>query len=222
MNKFFYKEWIKTRWYLLLMFLVTLGFAGYAMLRVRRVAELNGIAHVWEVMIAKDVVFVDTLQYVPVLAGLLLALVQFMPEMYHKCLKLTLHLPCSQERVLCSMLCFGGLALAVCFAASYLLMFACLQEMLAPELYRRIGLSALPWYEAGLASYLLGAWICLEPAWKRRVPYMVVALLVLRIYFMAPAPEAYNGFMPCLTVGTLLLASLPWLSVVRFKAGEQD
>ena len=29
MNIIFYKEWIKTRWYLLLMFVVTLGFAGY-------------------------------------------------------------------------------------------------------------------------------------------------------------------------------------------------
>lgn len=222
MNIIFYKEWIKTRWYLLLVFVVTLGFAGYSMLRINRVAELKGVEHVWEVMILKDVVFVDLLQYVPLLAGLLLALVQFMPEMYHKCLKLTLHLPYSQWRMINSMLLFGLLALAVCFMANYVLMFAYLRSVLAPELYGRILLSALPWYLSGFASYLLFSWICLEPTWRRRIFNLLIALLVLRIFFLAPSAEAYNGFLPWLAGYTLLLGSLSWLSIARFKAGEQD
>lgn len=52
MNAIFYKEWIKTRWYLLLALLVTLGFAGYSMLRINRVASMKGVEHVWEVMLA--------------------------------------------------------------------------------------------------------------------------------------------------------------------------
>lgn len=96
MNAIFFKEWIKTRWYLLLACIVTLGFAGYSMLRINRVVELKGAAHVWEVMLSRDAVFVNLLEYVPLLVGILLALVQFIPEMYHKCLKLTLHLPYPQ------------------------------------------------------------------------------------------------------------------------------
>ena len=46
----------------------------------------------------KDAVFIDYMQFVPLLAGILAALVQFMPEMQRKCLKLTLHLPCPQQR----------------------------------------------------------------------------------------------------------------------------
>lgn len=222
MNIIFYKEWIKTRWYLLLMFIATLGFAGYSMLRISRVAELKGVAHVWEVMILKDVVFVDLLQYIPLLAGLLLALVQYMPEMYHKCLKLTLHLPYSSWRMVNSMLLFGLSALAVCFIVNYALMFVYLQRILAPELYLRILLSALPWYLAGFASYLLLSWICLEPTWKRRIFNIAVSLLVLRVFFLAPSAESYNGFIPWLAFYTLLLGSLSWLSIVRFKAGEQD
>jgi len=222
MNIIFYKEWIKTRWYLLLMFVATLGFAGYSMLRINRVVELKGMAHVWEVIILKEVVFVDLLQYIPLLAGLLLALVQFMPEMYHKCLKLTLHLPYSQWRMVNSMLLFGLLTLAVCFIADYTLMFVYLQGVLASELYRRILLSALPWYLAGFASYLLLSWICMEPTWKRRIFNIVVALLVLRVFFLDPSAESYNEFMPWLALYTLLLGSLSWLSVARFKAGEQD
>ena len=48
MNAIFFKEWIKTRWYLLLACIVTLGFAGYSMLRINRVVELNGGIVVWD------------------------------------------------------------------------------------------------------------------------------------------------------------------------------
>ena len=92
MYAIFYKEWIKTRWYFLLAVLATLGFTGYCMLRINRVVEMKGAAHVWEVMLQRDVIFIDMLQYIPLIAGILMAIVQFVPEMQRKCLKLTLHL----------------------------------------------------------------------------------------------------------------------------------
>lgn len=222
MNAIFYKEWIKTRWYLLLALLVTLGFAGYSMLRINRVASMKGVEHVWEVMLARDTVFVDLLEFIPLLVGILLALVQFVPEMHHKCLKLTLHLPYPQLRMINLMLLYGLVVLLICFAANYLLMTVYMQGVLAPELYSRILLTVLPWYLAGIAAYLLISWIYLEPTWKRRVLNLVISVLLLRIFFLAPAPEAYNAFLPWLAIYTLLTASLSWLSIARFKAGEQD
>ena len=144
MNAIFYKEWIKTRWYLLLALLVTLGFAGYSMLRINRVASMKGVEHVWEVMLSRDTVFVDLLEFIPLLVGILLALVQFVPEMHHKCLKLTLHLPYPQLRMINLMLLYGLIVLLACFAANYLLMTVYMQGVLAPELYSRILLTALP------------------------------------------------------------------------------
>ena len=208
MNAIFYKEWIKTRWYLLLALLVTLGFAGYSMLRINRVASMKGVEHVWEVMLARDTVFVDLLEFIPLLV--------------HKCLKLTLHLPYPQLRMINLMLLYGLVVLLICFAANYLLMTVYMQGVLAPELYSRILLTVLPWYLAGIAAYLLISWICLEPTWKRRVLNLVISVLLLRIFFLAPAPEAYNAFLPWLAIYTLLTASLSWLSIARFKAGEQD
>ena len=206
MNAIFYKEWIKTRWYLLLALLVTLGFAGYSMLRINRVASMKGVEHVWEVMLSRDTVFVDLLEFIPLLVGILLALVQFVPEM----------------RMINLMLLYGLVVLLICFAANYVLMTVYMQGVLAPELYSRILLTALPWYLAGIAAYLLVSWICLEPTWKRRVLNLVISALLLRIFFLAPAPEAYNAFLPWLAIYTLLTASLSWLSIARFKAGEQD
>ena len=89
----FYKEWLKTRWYYLVAVLLSLSFVGYVLLNFFRAAGLKGIAHLWEVMLLRDAVFVDLLQFVPLVVGLLFAVVQFVPEMQRKCLKLTLHLP---------------------------------------------------------------------------------------------------------------------------------
>ena len=49
-----------------------------------------------------------------------------------------------------------------------------------------------------------------------------MSVLLLRIYFLAPGPRAYGGFLPVLALLTLASAALSWLSVVRFMAGRQD
>ena len=79
---------------------------------------VKGIDHLWVVMVQKDAIFIDLLQFVPLLTGILLAAVQFFPEMQRKCLKLTLHLPYSQKKMVLAMLAFGVLALFTCFAES--------------------------------------------------------------------------------------------------------
>ena len=201
MYAIFYKEWIKTRWYFLLAVVTTLGFTGYCMLRINRVIEMKGAAHVWEV---------------------LMAIVQFVPEMQRKCLKLTLHLPYPELKMTGNMLFSGLVLLLVCFASNFLLMEVYLSGVLAHELKNHILLTALTWYLAGISGYLLIAWICLEPAWKRRIINLIIAVLLLRIFFLSPTPEAYNKFLPYLLVYTLLTASFSWLSIVRFKAGKQD
>ena len=207
MYAIFYKEWIKTRWYFLLAVVTTLGFTGYCMLRINRVIEMKGAAHVWEVMMQRDAIFIDMLQYIPLIAGVLMAIVQFVPEMQRKCLKLTLHLPYPELKMTGNMLFSGLVLLLVCFASNFLLMEVYLSGVLAHELKNHI---------------LLTAWICLEPALKRRIINLIIAVLLLRIFFLSPTPEAYNKFLPYLLVYTLLTASFSWLSIVRFKAGKQD
>lgn len=218
----FYKEWLKTRWYYLVAVLLSLGFVGYVLLNFFRAAGLKGIALLWEVMLLRDAVFVDLLQFVPLVVGLLFAVVQFVPEMQRKCLKLTLHLPCPELRMIGAMLLYGVLLLGALFAVSLGVLFVAFRAVLAPELVRHILLTAAPWYAAGIAAYLLAAWICLEPTWRRRLLYGAVAACVLRLFFLAPAPEAYDGFLPWLTLCTLCTASWSWWSVVRFKEGRQD
>ena len=61
----FYKEWIKMRCFYPLSALFLFGATAYALLRVQRVITFKGAAHVWEVMLEKEVVFIDIFQYLP-------------------------------------------------------------------------------------------------------------------------------------------------------------
>ena len=218
----FYKEWIKMRWFCLVAALFLAGFTAYALLRVQRVITFKGAAHIWEVMLEKEVVFIDILQYLPVLLGVLLALVQFIPEMTHKRLKLTLHLPFPQRKMILLMMGVGLAALAVLSAVQAFVLWCYFHTLLAPELVSRILLTSLPLYLAGLALYPLAAWVCLEPTWRRRVADILVAVGVCRLFFLSETPQAYDGMLPWLLALLLCVLFFPLLSVYRFKQGCQD
>lgn len=219
----FFKEWIKTRWYFLISMLFTLGFTSFLLLRISRAISLHdGPSYFWEVMIMKNNILVDSLQFIPIGIGIILALVQFVPEMHNKCLKLSLHLPYSQLKTTFSMLISGLILLLVCFAINYLACYLFFYNYFAIELVEYAMSTTLPWFLAGIAGYLLFAWIVLEPTWKMRIINLVIAALWLKIYFISTLPGSYSYFLGTLLIGTLSLFVLPWLSIIRFKEGKQD
>ena len=218
----FYKEWIKMRYFYPLSALLLTGFTLYALLRIQRVITFRGVAHLWEVLLEKEVVLIDTLQYLPMLLGILLALTQFVPEMSQKRLKLTLHLPFPERRMILLMEGIGAGALTLLLLLQGAILCGYLATVLPPELTARILLTSLPWALAGLTLYLLTAWICLEPTWRRRIVNILIAAAIGRLFFLSDLPEAYNGMIPWLVL--LLAGSLffPLLSTWRFKQGCQD
>lgn len=218
----FYKEWIKTRRYFPAALIVSLAFILYALLRLQRVINFKGVAHLWEILLSRDVVFIEILTYLPMITGLLLAIVQFVPEMQQKRLKLTLHLPYSQTRMLLWMLCAGLSGLFLMDLLNYAVLYAYLQSILAPELIQRILLTTLPWYICGITTYLLTAWICLEPTWKRRIINAFISCGIIRIFYLSDVPQAYDRFIWILLLFTAATLLLSQLSVTRFKAGKQD
>ena len=183
-----YKEWIKTRYYYFLAILVSWGMTGYCILKINRAITMKGAPHLWEVMLGKDVVFIDLLTYLPLLI----------------------------------MLSFGIILLLIGFASDFLLLWLYLQKFFATELTSRILLTAIPWFTAGITGYLLTAWICLEPTWKRRILNILISTAILRIFFLSSVPESYNCFLPILILFTILTLFFSLLSVSRFRAGKQD
>lgn len=84
-------------------------------------SETWELAHLWEVFIVKNVVLLNQLRYFPLLAGITVGLAQYIPEMVKKRLKLTLHLPLSENRILFVMLGYGLSTLFILFLIPYFL-----------------------------------------------------------------------------------------------------
>lgn len=218
----FYKEWIKARGCFFLSLAVSLAFTLYGLLQLQRVIGFKGVSHLWEILLSRDTVFIEWLSYLPAAVGLLMALAQFVPEMQHKRLKLTLHLPYPRERMVLLMLCSGLTLLGIVFAADYLALYLYLQSILPAELVGRILMTSLPWYLCGVVTYLLTAWVCLEPTWRRRIVNVLISAGAIRLFFLSSVPQAYDRFLPWLLLLALGSLLLPQLSVSRFKQGRQD
>lgn len=217
-----FKEWIKTRLVFFISLALALATAGYAMLMVKRLIELKGVEHLWLIMLLKDNTFIDIIKYVPATIGLAIGIAQMAPEMSQKRLKLTLHLPCPQGRLLGLMLGTGISELLVIFILQVLLISVCYAVLMPSEMVWRVMLTALPWYLAGFAAYLFATAVCLEGTRRRRIVIGLLGIAMLMICFLQPTPEAYNGMIPLMIVTVLLLSLLSFGSVIRFKEGRQD
>lgn len=218
----FYKEWIKLHRAGGLLMMMCICFTGYSLLRIQRVIEFKGIAHLWEILLQKEVVFIELLKYIPLVTGIVIGIVQFIPEMQQKRLKLTLHLPFSHQRMILLMLSFGLLMICTIFAVQSAILSGYLYHILAPELAGRIILTALPWFFGGIGAYIFTAWICLEPTRGMRIINLLIAAATLRIFFLTDTPQAYDSMLLPLILLMVCTIGFPWLSVKRFTAGKQD
>ena len=216
-----YKEWVKTRWAVLLLSLLGLGVVGYALLSLERIVSVRGVSHLWEVLLSKDVLLLDALKYQPILCGLVLAVVQWAPEMVQKRLKLTLHLPLPLERIAFVMLTYGVLMLGLFFLVEMLILWGYLSSILAPELVTHLLVSVGPWFLAGWGMYGVTTWVVVEPTWWGRLLCMLVSYGVCCLYFVTTTPRAYQDLLCEMGLWSVLLCYVAILSIYRFKEGVQ-
>ena len=217
-----YKEWLKTRWVLLAIFAVFAGALFYSLLNLAKVVEFRGAAVLWSTLVAKDTVLLEILRYLPAVAGGVLAAAQFLPETGRKRLKLTLHLPYPEWKMILMLVCYGIVGLTVVFALSAAICTLVMGQWIAAELTARIIRTMLVWFLAGYAVYIWTAAAILEPTWKVRALLLVILGALLWLLFLSQVPEAYNGFLPWLCLYVAASYVLVRGSVVRFKEGCQD
>lgn len=223
MNKMIlYKEWLKTRWLLLGIAVSMAALTFYCFLNLSKVVQIRGAELLWEALVTKDTVLTEILRLVPAICGAVLALSQWIPEIVHKRLKLTLHLPYPQSGMLLWMAGYGLVALTLLFALQGAVSAWALSAWVPAELVVRVLRTMAVWYLAGWAAYLFTGALCLEPTWRYRIVVFVVAAGLLRLLFLSAVPEAYNGFFPWLLLYVLAAGGLLFAGVARFKEGLQD
>lgn len=214
-----FKEWIKLRLYWGLMLLGSAGFAAYLCLRLRHVHQFNDAVSVWSAWMFKGYLFFAPFRYVPLGIGVVLGSLQFLPETLNKRVRLVLHLPLGEERVISYHLLAGllGLSLVLLPAAAFFALTAWLYFPV--EFQRNLLLTLAPWILAGVAGYLLTAALLLENAWRHRVFYLLLGGAALRLFFLGDFYDVYQRVLSGFALWTCALFLLPLLSSHRFRKG---
>lgn len=217
-----FKEFIKTRrvFFVALIFALALGL--YSILMMSRLIELKGADHLMIIMILKDNSFVGACRFVPLAIGIAVAIAQMAPEMSQKRLKLTLHLPYPQKRLIGLMLLAGAGQLLFIFGAQLAMIAIYDSTILPPQLVNSVVATMMPWYFAGFAAYLFVSAICLEGSWRERIVIGLTAVGSLFFFFLQPAMSAYTGAILVIIIFLALLPMLSFRSIIRFKEGVQD
>lgn len=218
-----FKEWLKTRRVFFIALAVALLVAVYVILRTNSLINEHGIVSLWLSMLLKDVSYVDTLTYIPLAVGLALGIAQMVPEVAQKRLKLTLHLPFPQLRLVAMMLATGLLELLVIYLLQAGVILIYDATIFHSELVGRVFLTMLPWYLAGFIGYLFVTSVCLEGTWYMRILLGLVGVAVLLVMFLQPATmAAYNYMIVTIVVFIALITIFSFGSIARFKEGHQD
>jgi len=168
-----FKEWLKTKWTFISLSGISILAILYIFLDISHGFELSGASAFWEYAIYKKYPLGYDLLYLPLIIGIVMAIVQFYPEINNGRLKLTLHLPVKENKILLSMVILIAFMLAALFIFN-LLLFAFLSNIYFPvEVTITNIILLIPCYIAGLLGYFATATVMVEPVWNRRIPQII-------------------------------------------------
>lgn len=215
-----FKEWIKTRWFLLILTLLGLVAVGNIFLKVQHNITFNEAHKYWYLILFQNQLYYKSLKFVPLAIGLLIAAAQYIPEITDKRIKLTFHLPVEENKVLLMMLAYGLAALLISYALIFVLFTALSHNFLPVEIVNPALSSIFPWFLAGLAAYFLGALVILEAIWKYRIAYVLASAACLMFFFESSIAGGYAMINGKLLVLSLAISLSLTFSAYRFRKGE--
>jgi len=171
-----FKEWLKIKsafWGLLGLWFIIVVYIYFDIAYQLKFFEASII---WYNITVLGMQFYHVVYYIPLLTGLVLGITQYVPEITDKRLKLTLHLPVNESKMLLTMSGIGSIMLLIIYAFSLILLISVSSHYFAKEITYSMLSTILPWYLAGLILYFSTSMIILEPIWKRRILYTPIIL----------------------------------------------
>lgn len=214
-----YKEWLKIRWTFLAMILVCAGFTVNIVLDLSHMMKMERPMNVWAYVILMQYPFYSSLRYIPLLVGCAVAVAQFVPEVMQSRLKLSLHLPLRENRVLIWMVAYGGGIVGLLFLVEIAVLVGIALAYFPFEVMRSMVLTILPWFFAGIGGYLIAATVVVEPRWLRRVMIILLGYGFLEALVMLAAIEAYRPSLLLFAIAASCTIPGITLSGHRFRKG---
>lgn len=215
-----YKEWIKTRWFILLLTLIALLAVGNIFLTVQHNIAFKEASPYWYQILFQNHHYFTYLKFVPLIIGLALAVSQYVPEIIDKRIKLTFHLPLKENWVMVMMLGYGTIVLLLSYSLVFFVFLGLSNQFFASEIVTAAIISVTPWFLAGFAAYFLSALIILEAIWKYRIAYLVIAVAFLMLFYENGLAGGYKPINGKLAVITFLSSISLLFSAYRFRKGE--
>lgn len=216
----YYKEWYKTRRMVILGIILMLATLAYSFINLEQMFRLGGATGTWSNIMLKDMPILPSIvQWMPLAIGVLLALAQFIPEMTDKRLKLTLHLPLGENKIMSALLGYGVITLLALFVASYIILLLICSCYFPSEIMGAMIYKSIPWFGAGIVGYLLVSWVCLEPTWSQRIRSALISLAIISVFFIGAKSGAYIGLNIYLLIVMVAAFLFPFYSISRFKEG---
>ncbi len=186
-----YKEWIKIRLFLIIVVSVSISSLLYIGFDVRHAIEMSGPTKNLLSLITYHTRYFSMIKYIPLVSGIALAIIQFVPEMTKNRFRLSFHLPIDERKLLMSMVTIGIINILL---VSIILIVGLLiigTTFYPVEITQASLMTSLPWLLAGFLSYFAASMIIVEPIWKFRVIYMVITYASWELFFQEYAFNQY-------------------------------
>ncbi len=215
-----YKEWLKTKWFTSIAMLLNLGVVIYIFVSLRSsFISTGGVAYLSSLMTYKTQFF-SLYRYIPLAVALLIGLSQFVPEVTEKRIKLALHLPLNNLRIIYTMVLYGFVLLLAIILPGILIFTGLISIYLPAEITVPILQTMCPWVLGGFCAYFLIAMIALEPIWKFRFLYILVSYEVLSLFLRHFSIGNAATLLPVLCLITCLSSIAPIYTSYRFNKGQ--
>jgi len=214
-----YKEWIKTRWVVIISFLAVFITLIYIQLEVRHYIELMTAFANWLYIVQYKMLYYEIFKYFPLIIGAVISILQFVPEMSKNRMRLSYHLPISEKKLLLSMT-FIGFSLLIVNLAIIIGGLVEISYIYYPtEIVQSMLFTIFPWLLGGIAIYFLTSTIILEPSWKYRIILIIIAFAFLKLLFME---GGYNEYQFSIWKYVLIIVFFPLMVLFpghRFRKG---
>jgi len=214
-----FKEWLKMKWAFWGLLILWLVVVLYVYIDIVHQLKFYEASIIWYNIVTLGLSYYSIIFYLPVLSGLILGIAQFVPEITEKRLKLTLHLPIKENRILFSMISIGGLMLLVLYLVSIFGLIFVSSMFYASQITVSMLITIAPWYFAGIVIYFSSAMIILEPIWLRKILYLPVALGFTNLLLEEGWFNMYEKSLITFLVLTLFFILSVLITGFRFKRG---
>lgn len=215
----FYKEWLKTKWLLVIAFLITAGavFVWYQTV-YKDYTNQQAIQFIFLIG-SKQKLFIAPLKFFPPLFALLLSLFQFFPEITNNRYRLTMLLPVKEDKLMLWMNAYGYLALLIYDVVMALLYFVFSLKFMSFQLAAYSLNNMLSWFIAGALVYGWLTSILFEPGWKNRIFYAVSAISSIYLSMSDTSLGMMEHINTYLFIVCLFVLLLPYYTSYRLRKG---